>query len=561
MQKIGNIFFYILFTVGLVHTKPTIRMNIMNLKRQPLQYGGEGVPFLVEVRVTDKQLRDEIPEIKGLDSFFVQFLGSKEAENMQFTKLHTYMVRIDQIGMYPIGPAQIRMSDNTVIKSEPIMFSIEDAPKIVQKEVTTALVKMIVSPSTGYVGQKFMLKIKFFGVDHVHYQGLFPPPINGLDRSMIRVVGRGLETIDDTEYQFIEFQGEFAVGNAGTFTIPPCGVQYSTVVKRRTIFGFAEMQENRTVMSNEVLIRVKEVPHYDKSVNGVGKFTNFIATSNQKEMHVGDGIVYRLTLEGDADLEHIEFPKLILPDDVDYYESKVFLEAENDQHEPVKVFEYILQPKKAGGVVVPVQSFVYFDPEQEQFKTLTTEPIYLEIKKGKFADRPTQNDQQYDKVSHEEPADVLHPLSEHGHWHQENHRVIPFAWFVFLLLLPFFFIAGWFGWVFYRWYYEKNFLQFAYMAAFAHAKKRLNNYRLKNDGAKLYDLFCDLLAARNFLVPRFMSKKEMNQLLAEKLSPEKFNEWKKFFAEIQEQRFYETGSENNLFNRSALWIEEFEKVV
>lgn len=112
----------------------------------------------------------------------------------------------------------------------------------------------------------------------------------------------------------------------------------------------------------------------------VGQFQLRSEISTQKA-NVNDAITLKLHLSGKGNLKLAKVPQVSFPADFDTYDPK------NDNNIKVgvagvsgsKTVEYVAIPRFGGTFTIPAAKFVYFDPIDEKYKTLTTQSYNLTI--------------------------------------------------------------------------------------------------------------------------------------------------------------------------------------
>lgn len=112
----------------------------------------------------------------------------------------------------------------------------------------------------------------------------------------------------------------------------------------------------------------------------VGQFQLRSEISTPKA-NVNDAITLKLHLSGKGNLKLAKVPQVSFPADFDTYDPK------NDNNIKVgvagvsgsKTVEYVAIPRFGGTFTIPAAKFVYFDPVDEKYKTLTTQSYNLTI--------------------------------------------------------------------------------------------------------------------------------------------------------------------------------------
>ena len=571
VKKIGNLFVLILLltTAFKINAESSLSFSITDFHDKKIGWAGVGVPFLLSVVVTgDQQIADE-PEVQGLDDFHVRSAGT-------FTNFHIvnnvttvvqhykYIIRIDKVGNYKIGPATVKTPEG-VIRSHARTLTVKDSPEQEsQKEVSDAFLRLSIEPQEGYLGQKFILKVRFYATGRATITRLFKPEFTGFWIGQFVESTAGLEEINGLDYRYVEYRAPIIPKETGDLIIQSMEAEYQIPSKRRSGFGFFALFDRdiefRRTISKPITLPVLPLPKSSIKADGVGPFSQFKASVDHAEGQVGQGIVYTIILEGDADLEHTNLTALSMPDVITYYDSKNSIEVGNVDHGDRKIFEYIIQAQEPGKLIIPSQKFTYFDPAAKEYKTLHTKPIELTITPGE-SNKTYYEEKSTEAISYTEPTDNIKPLNEHGPWLPVRYREIPFGWFIFLLFFPLLIgLSLWLAGI-YRWYYDKNVTYFAYKGAFRKARNALRICTETNGAAGLYDLFIRLFAARSHLVPSSVNNEYVQDYLGSKISQDQLQEWNRFFKTVQEIRFYGKTPGRKICDEAASWLNLFEEVL
>jgi BatD DUF11 like domain len=570
VRKIGNFFFVLLLCIVRLHAdiKPSISFAITDLDDNPLQVAGIGEPFLMHIKINGKEPINQQPTIEGLDDFYVQYGGP--ATNYYIingvsscTQSHKYILRADKVGNYTVGPVSIA-SKNGTLTAKSRAITVKDIPeRQTQRDISDAFLKIYCEPDHGYIGQKLTLKVRSYATGNALFDRLSHTGFDGFQLGTFIETDAGLEEINGIDYRYTQYEATIVPTQVGKLKIEPMEIEYQIPAQRQQKFGFLAIGpsiEYRRAVSNEYFITVDQLPDNDKVAQAVGVFDSYHASIDQKTVPVNQGIIYTLTLEGDADLEHIQAPELSIPSKVTYYTSKSSIELANVDHGHRKKFEYIIQVQEPGDIEIPAQEFYYFDPSKNQYMMLSTDPQMLTITN----DSPktyAHEEEMHHVISYVEPTDDIYPLNEHGPWVPVYYRIIPFKFFIFLLLLPLLMIVSLWGFQMYQWYYDQHITYFAYKNGFAKADRMLSTCSKSGEAQKVYDLFIQLFAARTHMVPSSITHEYIHELLKKKLSYEQIKQWELFFKDLQEIKFYGKKADHEFYSQSSYWLELFKELL
>jgi hypothetical protein len=150
------------------------------------------------------------------------------------------------------------------------------------------------------------------------------------------------------------------------------------------IFGQTETLYRKT---RELTLDVKPLPISDRPVgfgNAVGSF-NLTSSLDKSTAATGEAVTLRVKLSGRGNLKMLPDISLpVLPDFTVYSSKRV------DNLRPVegnliggdKTWEYVIVPKAPGDQVIPALSMSYFDPEREEYETVTAQSLSLKVTRG-----------------------------------------------------------------------------------------------------------------------------------------------------------------------------------
>ncbi len=148
-------------------------------------------------------------------------------------------------------------------------------------------------------------------------------------------------------------------------------------------FGGQEvMSVNRKVSTGQTVLTVKpppaDAPH---SFGGaVGSFSLQSAMPPSK-ISVNSAASITLTLSGQGNLKFVETPAVTMPESFEVYDTKTsdsFNVSAAGTSGTIK-YEYPFVARSAGEFTIPPVQFSYFDPRKEQYITLSTPPVQLEV--------------------------------------------------------------------------------------------------------------------------------------------------------------------------------------
>ena len=172
----------------------------------------------------------------------------------------------------------------------------------------------------------------------------------------------------------------------GELKIEPLTLDISVQVpsNRRDFFGnLISSSVNKTVSSGSSIVDVKPLPvnNKPKDFNGaVGNF-NFEIKSDKKELLVDEAFQLSLIVSGKGNFNLFDDPKISLPTSLEVYEpEKISNVSVRTSGIKGKVNnKYTVVPNNPGKYTIPQIKFSFFDPELEEYKTIYSDPIFIDI--------------------------------------------------------------------------------------------------------------------------------------------------------------------------------------
>ena len=370
--KIGRIIGLFLSCVTFAVAMDSIELRLTDLNGTPINHIGVGQSALIKVRLRGSL--DSLPSIPGLEHFYHEQRGSYKtmySVNGKQTKTidHEYFIRAQSTGIFKVGPVEIDSikSNKLIIKVKPYVARNRNAKDEVVLECTPNIIY-------GVPGQKIGLSLSIDAAEPVQNIQVQPPQIKKdlFDISNVRKTRDFTRVVNGKKHKVIECAVDLVVHKAGRWVLP----EFSCVAqlpRNSRVFGPLVSQlgfgmQEKVFYANPVQIIVEPLPDTDEPIDGIGEFSDFVATLDKVEVNEGQGCILTLRITGKGNFDAIEAPVLVLPDGLKYYESK----SEIDTHgqERSKRFEYILQGTQPGVMNIESQQFRYFDSTQKVVKKL-----------------------------------------------------------------------------------------------------------------------------------------------------------------------------------------------
>lgn len=185
----------------------------------------------------------------------------------------------------------------------------------------------------------------------------------------------------------------------GKLKIEPLTLDVSVQVpsNRRDFFGnLISSSVSKTVSAGSSFINVKPLPIDNQPIDysgAVGDF-NFEIKSNKNNLLLDEAFQLSLIVSGSGNFNLFEDPRITLPNSLEIYE------PEKTSNISIRVAgmkgkvnnEYTVVPNRPGKYIIPKTKFSYFNTELGDYKTIYSDPIYIDVE-GNFKESDQgQND-------------------------------------------------------------------------------------------------------------------------------------------------------------------------
>jgi len=385
-----------------------------------------GETVRLEIRITGVRGADA-PEQIMVDGLEIRRTGTSqriEMNNLNLTSsvVYDYTVLPLRAGRFTIPPQTIRVGNNS-LRSPALTLNVADSSgrssgarsgRDTQAAGANNLVfaELIVPSKTAYVGEIVPVQIRMGFDPRVRPRLIEPPEITGqgFTAQKLQQSAENTETISGRIYEVVTYKTAIAAARAGKFEIGPVKAKAQVVVPRRQsaprtrprspfdlldqddpfsdpFFSnpFSQLGERREVeiKSEPVALEVKPLPpNAPPSFSGaIGNFT-MTTEAKPKTVQVGDPITVTNTISGRGNFDRVNAP--VIEDERGWHKyppSSKFKQDDEVGLSGTKAFETVLSPneKKQG---LPLLAFSYFDPVKEQYVTLHSEPIPINVEGG-----------------------------------------------------------------------------------------------------------------------------------------------------------------------------------
>ena len=148
--------------------------------------------------------------------------------------------------------------------------------------------------------------------------------------------------------------------------------------------GSGYIEVKKKIIAPGIDIEVDPLPERPAGFSGgVGHFT-VSASLSKTETKANDPVSVRITVSGIGNLKLVKQPQIELPKDFDKYEPKVTDKTKLTTAgiEGLMIYDILIVPRHQGHYEIPPVSLTYFDTASKSYKTVTSEPLTLDVAKG-----------------------------------------------------------------------------------------------------------------------------------------------------------------------------------
>nr|MBP7854753.1 BatD family protein [Candidatus Babeliales bacterium] len=344
-----------------------------------------GVPFFV--RVTANNV-DTQGQPKGFDQWShiaISFAGTSQSTrivngNRSQSVTYQYIATADIKGKLHCPALSVQDRSGNTITSDPIEIVVGDNAEIInhQNNDVQYVLNVQLNQKKFYLGQKISVKLRFgYQQDFSNLQ-LGQGSMDSFHQGYVQTqASDGSFELNEKTYKSKDFLIELYPQRIGTLTIPTYkAVFVPDVSYRQTLSLFSMMSGNSVIESLPRSVIVEPLPVSMKypNVTAIGTFDSVELSLSSQTGKVGEGIVVKMIVKGDGNLEVVRHPALQLPQELQYYEGN-----SKNIDQSTKEFEWIIQAEYPGTFEIESQKFVYFDTKQEEYQVLQSKPVTLTV--------------------------------------------------------------------------------------------------------------------------------------------------------------------------------------
>ncbi len=384
-----------------------------------------GETFQVSFVVNAAGTNPHFPSFKGFNilsgpntssSSNIQFINGKVSKDVSYT--FSFYLSAQTSGTFSIDPASISVKGKRII-SNPLKIQVvsgsanqtqtnksgtqqtgnnnQQTESISKVQNQNLFVRILTNKKTVYQGEQLIATIKVYTrMNLVGFDDMKFPSYSGFWSDEIKTpdqVSLHREAVNGKIYNVGVLKRTILTPQrSGKLTINPfeltCVVQQRVRSQTNDFFGdfFGHYQRKKVkVHSPKVIITVKPLPHNnDTSFKGAVGNLKLKTTIDNTEVTENEPITLKIQISGNGNLRLFDSPEVHLPPDFETYDPKETSSIKNSESgtHGIRTIDYLFIPRHAGNFTLPPVKFTWFDLKSKKYKTVSSNPIQITVKKG-----------------------------------------------------------------------------------------------------------------------------------------------------------------------------------
>ncbi len=351
------------------------------------------------------------PEIEGFSVLYGPQISAQTRiinGEVSISKGYTYMLQPVAKGRYAIGTSTLTYKGRQYTSNPINVEVIESKPSTGTKTVDLdklVFVELHTDKDAAYLYEQVTLYFRLYfqkGLPVADIDYTAPATRNFMeeklgDQRQYEVVREGLL------YSVLELRTAIFPIVSGELAITPAKVKCNLIVQEQRnrrgtpfddffndsffddFFGSGQRKYPVERTTNPVLLKIKPLPEDGKPKEFKGAVGNFNMETSIKtsRVRIGDPITLSISVYGDGYIQTINEPVLAFNnnDDFKIYPAESTTQITNREEviRGRKVFSKVIEPQNTELRNIPAIVFSYFDPRENQYKTITKEPIPIAV--------------------------------------------------------------------------------------------------------------------------------------------------------------------------------------
>lgn len=314
-----------------------------------------------------------------------------------YSQTYIYILEPKNEGEFTIEPASIEYNDE-IVKSNAVKITVSKAVEIPKDPnnpdyIAQQNIHLVaeVSNLNPYVGEGIYVVYKLFVSENISvndWRVTESPQYNGFWNQDIEVTDINVQKgkYNGEDYRYIVLKRAILIPQrAGELIIEPMKMDFSVGIPTGRGDFFGNMITRNISYSTESdvrKVRVKALPEEGKPVDfsgAVGEF-EFKVFADKNVLKASEAAQIKVEVTGSGNLKLFEIPKIITPAELETYtpEHKEDIITSLNGLKGTISDAYTVVPQFKGKYKIPEVSFSYFNPKEEKYSTILSQPVFVE---------------------------------------------------------------------------------------------------------------------------------------------------------------------------------------
>jgi tetratricopeptide (TPR) repeat protein len=356
------------------------------------QFLVRGEAAALEIVVSDgrPESMPTLPEIPGV-SVRSETLGMAQTRILAGRTLayvFTYTLASFTPGKYEVPPVAVQVNGQ-VVRTQPLKFEVFPTDRLVWQETAlgTAQVRyatfFAAAAPSPFENQSVPveLKIYFPVTERVEEWGIPDFERDGLNVWRFEPSRlNGSASLNGTTYASVSYPSTLTPTRAGKVSLGPGKLRLMTIQSVPDVFGYRSIYQPAQLTVAPLELTARELPAGAPKgfEQAVGSFT-LKAAVEETNLTAGDPANVTLTVSGRGNLDSVRVPKLLDASGWKLYDAVPRQRGVERRSITGEVsFSQLIRPLEPKTLIPPFR-LVYFDPDEESYKILLSEPIKLAV--------------------------------------------------------------------------------------------------------------------------------------------------------------------------------------
>lgn len=327
-----------------------------------------------------------------------------------YSQAYIYIIKPKKQGTFKIPPATIEY-DGKTLRSNTVEVTVVSAAEIPKDPNDPAFIASQnvhltteISKASPYVGEGIYVVYKLFFSEKVglsdwrvneipQYNGFWNQDIEVPTIEAKNVVYKG------QKYRSIILKKALLIPQkSGKLTIDPMDMDITVNVPtgRGDFFGNAITRRvNYSTSSATRIVKVKDLPIDGKPesfAGAVGDY-NFTVTASKDILRANETTQINVEVNGKGNIKLFEIPKITTPSELEVYTPERTDKVRTSSRGLTGKIQdsYTVVPEYKGKYKIPEVDFSYFNPEEEKYITITSQPLIIDVIEGKSLPKDNTN--------------------------------------------------------------------------------------------------------------------------------------------------------------------------